>query len=106
MNLRQRYADYLAKFSEDAKKQIADHLVNDGFGNLRKFGFTEDEQGVWAEVEISLSGEVVDRWGSDLYTRRTLVIWRNDGPVDDAPFGASLLGVAVMEDLATCGRRP
>ncbi|MFJ9637448.1 hypothetical protein [Streptomyces sp. NPDC101178] len=106
MNLRDQYADHLRKFGAAATDGIESVLAEGNYGQLRKFGFEEDEQGVFATVDISLSGEVVQRWGSDVYRRRHLIIQRQDGPIDPADFGAALVHTSVMEDLDTAGRRP
>lgn len=106
MSLRDDHADHLAAFAEDARGQVAREVEAEGFGTLRRLAIHEDERGVFADVEVDLHGEVVARWGSATYTRRSLVISREDGPLDDASFAADLLATVVIEDLHTCGRRP
>lgn len=105
MQLSERYADQLVEFREEASRQIAHQVRRDNYGVLRSFEISEDEQGVWIEVTVDLHGEVVARWGSEVYTRRELAITTEYGHFDDASFGAALLSTAVMEDLDTCGRR-
>ncbi|MEU8699972.1 hypothetical protein AB0C61_20350 [Streptomyces sp. NPDC048680] len=55
---------------------------------------------------IDLSGEVMERWGSDVHSRSYLIIRQQGGPIDPVEFGASFLHTSVMEDLDTAGRRP
>lgn len=104
MNLSQRHAAYLAEFRRNVRDQIAEDVRRAGYGSLRGFAFHEDEQGVWAEAVVDLHGEVVARWGSDVYTHRVPVILRDRGPLEEVYFGSALFTVAVMEDLDTCGR--
>lgn len=65
----------------------------------------EDRQGVWSSVTIDLHGEVVARWGSATYQRRSLLIRRDGAPVDELTFAADLLTTTIVEDLDTCGRQ-
>ncbi|WP_415962033.1 hypothetical protein [Streptomyces sp. 021-4] len=106
MNLRDRYTDHLREFGAAATDGIESVLAEGNYGQLRALDFDEDEQGVFVTIDISLTGEVVQRWGSDVYRRRHLIIQRQDGPIDPADFGAALVHTSVMEDLDTAGRRP
>ncbi|MDH6229347.1 hypothetical protein [Streptomyces sp. MJP52] len=106
MSLRDRYADHLTTFHEQASAQITHQVSRDNHGTLRSLDISEDEQGVWAEAVIDLHGDVVARWGSEVYKRRNLIILNEGGPLDDAAFGADLFSTAVMEDLDTSGRQP
>ncbi|MHC3429333.1 hypothetical protein [Streptomyces sp. DT18] len=106
MTLRDQYADHLSAFGAAATGGIQGVLDESNYGQLSSLDFDENEQGVFVSFTIDLSGEVVERWGSDVYTRRYLIIRTQDGPVDPVEFGVSLLYTSVMEDLDTAGRRP
>ncbi|MER7750188.1 hypothetical protein ABT013_33520 [Streptomyces bacillaris] len=106
MNLLDQYTDHLREFGAAATDGIERVLAEGNYGQLRALDFDEDEQGVFVTIDISLSGEIVQRWGSDAYRRRHLIIQRQDGPIDPADFGAALVHTSVMEDLDTAGRRP
>ncbi|MFD0021275.1 hypothetical protein [Streptomyces sp. NPDC058382] len=106
MTLRDQYAGHLSAFAAAATDGIRSVLAEGNHGQLRSLDFDENGKGVFVTFEIDLSGEVVERWGSDVYSRRHLIIGQREGPMDPVDFGASLLHTSVMEDLDTAGRRP
>lgn len=106
MNLLDQYTDYLREFGAAATTGIESVLAEGNYGHLRALDFDEDKQGVFVTIDISLTGEIVQRWGSGVYRRRHVIIQRQDGPIDPADFGAALVHTSVMENLDTAGRRP
>ncbi|NJQ03986.1 hypothetical protein [Streptomyces zingiberis] len=106
MSLRDQYAEHLSNFDAAAKEGINNVLAEGNYGYLRRLDLNEVDEGVFAEIEIALTGEVVDRWGSDVYSRRFLIVRPEDGPMDPADFAAALVHTSVMEDLDTAGRGP
>ncbi|MEV5607883.1 hypothetical protein [Streptomyces sp. NPDC052225] len=97
MSMVEDYAGFLKDFGAAAaahiSSQVGDH------GELTSCVFSEDPEGVWAEATLSLRGVTAQRRGAPVYTRRNLIIRRDDGPVDDALSGAGLFASAVIEDL-------
>lgn len=105
MSLRDQYSGHLSEFGAAATNGLESVLSEGSYGHLRRLGFDETEEGVFVTFEIALAGEVVQRWGSEVYSRRYLIIRRQGGPIDPADFGAALVQTSVMEDLDTAGRR-
>jgi hypothetical protein len=102
MTLSTEYANYLTTFLRLAREQVGRQLEAGNYGDLVGLEVVENDDGVWVEVRASLAGDIVLRWGSETYDRRSLII-NDDGPVDPADFAADLISAAVGEDLDTAG---
>ncbi|WP_405777937.1 hypothetical protein [Streptomyces sp. NBC_00859] len=93
MKKTEQHRAYLDEVYADVSDALPQELTEHG-ATLRKFAFSESEEGIWAEAIIELPGR------KEPWIRRRLII-PAEGPDKDAWFTAMLFSAGTAEDLGT-----